>query len=104
MPLRFLRITALLALGVSAWAATDRAAGQALEELRSDVRTSNPGPPDSSPPKSSSSDSTNADSATGYDDASDGWSLEELAGGAMLAGAGVTLPFWGPPVFAGDTY
>lgn len=104
MPARILRTTALLAFGVCLLAGNYQAAGQALDELRSDVRTSNPGPPDSNPPKPSSSDSNNSDPTTSYDDTSDGWSLQELAGGAFLAGAGVTLPFWGPPLIAGDTY
>lgn len=104
MPARIIRAAALLAFCVCLCAGTERAAGQALDELRSDVRTSNPGPPDSSPPKPTSSTPSDSDSTSSYDDTSDGWTLEDLAGGAVIAGAGVTLPFWGPPLLAGDTY
>jgi hypothetical protein len=101
MPGRFLHSLVLLAFGVCLLAASDRATGQALEELRTDVRTSDPGSPGNSPPKSNSSSSG---TSSNYDDPNDDWSLEELAGGAALAGAGITLPFWGPPLLAGDTY
>jgi len=99
-----LRTFVFLALGVCLLAGTNRAAGQALEEMRSDVRTSHPGPPDSSPSKPPNINSGSSDPTSSYDESDDGWSLESLAGGAFLAGAGATLPFWGPPLMAGDTY
>jgi len=66
--------------------------GQALEELREDVRTNDPAPGrDKPPPSRSQPDDDCCD-----DDGDDAWS--------SLLLLGITMPFWGPPAWVGDTY
>lgn len=69
--------------------------GQALEELREDVRTSDAAPDRNKPAPRSHRDNEYCDD-DGCDDSDDGW-------GSLLLFA-IAAPFWGPPVWAGDTY
>src|SRR5262245_51222587 len=75
------------------WQLPAVARSQALEELREDVRTNRPDPPREEPPPETRSKSHDCDHC---DDSDDGW-------GELLLFA-LTVPFWGPPVWAGDSY
>jgi len=86
------RAAAIAAALVALWRPAD-AQGQALEELRDGVRTSDPDPPRDEPPRRDSRDDCYDDSC---DDGDAAW------GGLLLFG--ITAPFWGPPVWAGDSY
>jgi hypothetical protein len=95
-----LSIRGVLLIGVIALAMSDRAArAQALQELRDDVRTSDPGPPDAD---AGDKPSRNASNNNSYNDGSDGSSGDDLFGMGLLLG--VVAPFWGPPVLVGDDY
>jgi hypothetical protein len=86
---------------------SEPAAGQALEDLRRDVRTSDPGPGSANsdqPETTGSGSGNNSSSSTSSDPADDGWSVDELGAMTLGLGAAITAPFWGPPVVAGDGY
>jgi hypothetical protein len=82
--------------------------GQGLEELRSDVRTNGPGEPSVEPPIKPRDEEPYEDhDGDGHDD--DSWPLDGLLGAgvvgvAALTGMVITSPFWGPPVWVGDSY
>ena len=94
---------AIAAGGVLCWSRSAHA--QALDELRSDVRTSVPGEPSVEPPEK-----PREERQDGYDDCDDGycdddsWPIEGVVGLAALTGMAITSPFWGPPVWVGDNY
>jgi hypothetical protein len=68
-------------------------AGQVLEELREDVRTDRPDPPREEP-------RAPRQPAYGCDHCEDD---SDYGLGALLL-FGITAPFWGPPVWMGDSY
>ena len=98
MPGRSLIRGVLLIICGLSLALSDRAAlAQALQELRDDVRTSDPGPPDAGDKPSRNSSNNGS-----YYDGSDTSSSDDLFGMGLLLG--VVAPFWGPPVLVGDNY
>ncbi|HZN32249.1 MAG TPA: hypothetical protein VFB80_00470 [Pirellulaceae bacterium] len=68
--------------------------GQALEELREDVRTNSPDPPREESPPAPRKPAYGCDHCE--DDSDYGF------GGLLLFA--ITAPFWGPPVWSGDSY
>jgi hypothetical protein len=97
-------ITRLIPLASACWLAlaAPLAAADALNELRSDVRTSLPDEPRESKPEPREEESDDWDDDD-YD-SDDGLTLDLFVVAAGAAAVGVTSPFWGPPVLVGDAY
>jgi hypothetical protein len=96
-----LRLTAALCL-LSVFAFVEQGFGQQLQQLRSEVRVSDPAPPSRSSNHDDDDDHRYDDGSCDLDD--DGLSGDELVGLSYLSGIVLTSPYWIPISAAGDNW
>jgi hypothetical protein len=105
-----IRLASLVCVGCLAaalFSSPGRAEGE-LQQLRDDVRgvpapaSETPAPP-SEPETPASRKPWHSDNSGDWEN-DDSWSADALLGAAILVGAGLTSPFWGPHALLGDDF